>query len=272
MSMRDNRMSRISLLLGATLMLLSANGQASAATSCTTTVVVYAGGPGVVNNTFKLQDDYVTTSDAAWCFDVRDGVDLDTNGYSITCTDASCLGAVSCFHANTRVRSSEGSDGTHIDISGPFTTGISECTDIEDLAIDGAVTAVSSTRADLVANNLITNCSSVCLSVTMQSSTDRVHDNLIKPYGGDAVSMVGKSTSTGPRFDHNVVMQFDVGFYNNDTTYIRIEDNLIVDGVGSNVAYSINTTNKSGPAGLCSVAADPQSFCTSYYEVPPFGF
>jgi hypothetical protein len=237
----------------------------SFATSCDTTVVVTTSTPGVSNGKFTLTSNYTTSNDNSPCFDMRSGLDLDLDGHSITCTDASCFAAVTCDTSGSRIRSSESADGAHIDISGPFVTGVSECTDIEDLFVDGSATAVSSTRADLIASNVIHTCSDVCIEATMQSSTDRIHDNLIKPYGGDGISIVGKSTSQGPRVDHNLIMKCEVGIYNNDTTYVRIEDNIIADCEAPNDPFDIDSTNKTLTNNLCEADA----LCTNEYGDPP---
>lgn len=241
-----------------------ATGDAVATQYCTSTKVIDTSTTGVVSGVYKLTDSYEATNGNPVCFDMRSGVDLDFNGYSVTCTGSSCSKVVTCAAANSRVRNSQSANDGHVDISGPFVTGVEDCTDHDDLLIDGAATAITSSRLDTVTNSVLKNCSSTCIVATMTANTDRIHDNLIKPYVGDAISVVGKSSSTGPQVDHNLIMNCDEGIYNNDTTYIRISDNIIADCFGAS-AIDVNTSNKTLTNNVCASGAN----CAVHYPTDP---
>ena len=171
----------------------------------------------ITSNT-SLQYDYETSSNAGPCFDVKNGADLNLNGHSITCVGGNCAAAVSCDAANSLVRSSVSADGDHVDIGGGFSIGVKNCTDVKDLRVDGPATAISSMAndADLIDSNVLSNCATECIAATMLENTDYIRDNLISAYGANGIRIIGKSSSTGPLIDHNLIREFESGIKNSD--------------------------------------------------------
>jgi hypothetical protein len=99
-----------------------------------------------------------------------------------------------------RQEGSEAGDGAHVDISGAFPTGVSDCTEANNLAIDAA-TAISLSNGDFIHGNVLTDCSTACISATMTINSDRIYDNLIVPNGGNGIQIVASTHFT---FDNNL--------------------------------------------------------------------
>lgn len=253
----------IVVAIAAATLIVAESGTTLAANSCTTTQIK--------TSSYTLTADWETTNDSSACFDMRNGADLNLNGHSITCIDAACGPAVTCVSASggNSIHSSVSNDPAHIDISGPFATGVQECSDVHDLAIDGAATAISSTAADSIDSNVLTNCSTACIVATMTASGDRIHDNLIDPNGGNGINFVGRSIATGPQIDHNLIRRFAVGISNSDSTYMRIQNNIFVEGTGTNDPIGVSSANASYTNNLCATDAK----CTNEYDgiLPPVG-
>lgn len=202
----------------------------------------------IISSNYSLSSDWTTNSNLAPCFELRNGADLNLNGFSITCTGA-CSTAVKCDTSASKVKSTVNGDADHIDISGPFAIGVEDCTDVEDVAIDGAATAVSSNAndPDAISGNRLTNCSSRCIDATMTENSDRITENIIIANGGDGIRVVGKTTSSGPKVDHNLIQRADVGIQLTGSTYMRVEDNVLVECEGScdpiDTGTNVTTTN-----------------------------
>ncbi len=202
---------------------------------------------------YTLTEDWTAGSQP--CFDMQSGADLNLNGYTIS---GGSNVAVKCTDNNSTVYSSKANDGDHVDISGGFSIGVQNCNVVKNLVIEGSATAISSmSNADLVFGNVLRDCSTLCIDATMTSNSDRIYDNYIEPAGGDGVRIVGPSSGDGPRVDHNVFRDFDLGIENTGTTKCRIQDSVLADGIGGSTPISVGSG-----CSITNVACEADTDCS----------
>jgi len=231
-------------------------------------------------NTATNVDNYLSadisySSSISNCLTVRDGHNLDLRGHTITCTETgsnTCGPAVLCDGTSrensviqdTYIGNSD-SDGQHRNIIGPASSAVADCGTVQKLKIEGAIvgiTATGTTGKNYVKNVIIPASSGTGIDVTLQDAADSISDNRIDG-GAFGIKIVGRSVSTGPKIDHNVLRGFTrLGISNADGTYVRIENNALLEGgvyssplsiTSANVSYTGNVCESGGP---CSCETD----------------
>ncbi len=200
-------------------------------------------------------------NDAA-CVTVRDGHSLDMKGKKITCVpgagQTSCQNpAVLCTGSsptNSLIKDIENDDNDPTNIEGPASIGVSECGSVQDLKIDGAITGIRATGSNgksYQSNVIWPSDHGTALDVVLTDGTDRITNNRIDG-GNYGIKIVGRSTATGPKIDHNVIRAFSVnGIFNGDATYVRIENNVVVEGGPSSVPFLVQSANASYVHNTC---------------------
>jgi hypothetical protein len=222
-----------------------------------------------------LDADITYDSSIEACVKVRDGKNFDFRGHTITCTEtgtSTCGPAVLCdgnSPANSVIQDtytgSNDSDLQHRNIIGPAATGVSDCGTVQKLKIVGAVTGISASGTNgknYLKNVIAPATGGTGINVTLQDGTDNISDNRIDG-GNFGIKIVGRSVATGPKIDHNVIRGFTrLGIENADSTYVRIENNAILEGgiysspisvLSPNATYVGNICESGGP---CSCEAD----------------
>ncbi|MCA1791411.1 MAG: hypothetical protein LC667_16655 [Thioalkalivibrio sp.] len=202
------------------------------------------------------------------CVTVQDGHSFDMKGYKIRCVPGAghttcAQPAVKCTGsslANAKVEDTVAGtndhDSNHVNIEGPATTGVLDCGTVQKLKIDGPLTgiAVSGNNGKSYQKNVIWPAvDGTGMNLELRDNTDRVFDNRIDG-GNFGIKVVGKTTTTGPQIDHNVIRGFDVnGIYNADSTYMRFQDNVVVEGGESSVPFLIGSANATFTDNVCEV-------------------
>ena len=220
----------------------------------------------IVSSQNAQLDANLSFSGAGACVELEQGKNLNTNGFTITCTNGSgCGHAVLCDPTDQNneasvVFSSKSNDGGHVDLSGPFTSAVEDCGQVKDLKIVGATTGIQFDDANSDGKKYFRNVLedvTIGVSVKMGDNTDRVHDNRIDATGIGVVA-IGSSSGSGPRVDHNVIRGFDTsGIFNNDSSHLRIEDNVLVDrGDDAAEALDVSSANASFDNNVCEVDSD----------------
>ena len=206
----------------------------------------------------------LTYNGSAACLQVKDGVNLDLHGHTITCqTGSTCGQAVLCptvgSNASSLVNSGVGSD-TITDISGRFTVAVKNCGSVKNLKIVDATTAIffddgtSSNGQDFTGNVIESHTGGTGIDVKIEDSGDTISDNRIT--GGDiGIHLIkGRSVANGAYVRDNIIRKAAVAGISCSLTsndYFRIETNAITDGGSGSVPFSLSGTHATYTSNIC---------------------
>ncbi|HXC51617.1 MAG TPA: right-handed parallel beta-helix repeat-containing protein [Candidatus Limnocylindrales bacterium] len=222
-----------------------------------------------------------TNTDA--CIKINDGRNLDTNGWTITCNrSGGCGPAVECDGSgvNSTIQSNVAVD-TINDVAagtGTFSSGVHNCGTVKDLKITGATTGIlwdnAGNNGKAYQRNVILPASGgTGINVSIQDSADLVEENRIDG-GSVGIRVYGKSAATGPYVRKNMVRGYSTaGIYNTDSTYFRLQDNVVIEGVDGSVPFDITSANATFTHNICAddrgVSAVSPCSCQLDRLVPP---
>jgi hypothetical protein len=197
------------------------------------------------------------------CILMQAGKKLNLNGWTIKCASGSpCANqpAVACADYNGGLAVNSVIYGGTID--GNFSIGVDNCGTVRDMKMTGPTTGIrySSNGKDYYRNVIqLTGTTGTGIDVKLEDSTDTIHDNRIDG-GGTGIKVIGKSGSaTGPRVYQNVIRGFATyGLRNADSTYVRFEESVMIEGLPGSTGVSI----QSGNATLSGLVCEKGSQCS----------
>jgi len=237
--MRSNtRVRPYSLSLAVAMALMMRPALIAATVDCTN---------GVTNPSSPLTDNYVTHGNSVSCIMLTNGASLDLNGHTITNDGLTVAPDAGIYCTAPSSLISNGSS-TPATIGGLFVTGTKGCEKVEGITFDGAgpgvsgglmVTAISnlgSSKASSIKNNVIKNCVSFGIDVSLLDSNSVVTNNTMSAQlHGMQVS--GTTGTSGPLVEDNAITGkgcwdgsdgYVVGIIKGDTNKIRIRNNLLM--------------------------------------------
>jgi hypothetical protein len=248
---------------------------AEAATTITTCNQTYTGTVDLVLDPAGSAIEITYDHDDPPCVVVKNGINFDFRGYKIRCVPGagytSCQSpAIKCEGtsvANSNIQDgldgANDSDSEHLNIEGPAAIGVLECGTVQKIKMDGPLVgiSVSGTNGKLYQKNVIwPSPNGTAMDLVLQDNTDRVTDNRIDG-GNYGIKIVGKSSTSGPQIDHNVIRGYRVGgIYNADSTFLRFQDNTVIEGGPSSVPFQIGTANATYSDNICEVAGPCDCF------------
>lgn len=249
--------------------ILAQRSYAEAATTISACNQTYTGTADLILDPSGSAIEITYDHDDPPCVVVKDGVNFDFKGYKIRCVPGAghttCQSpAIKCEGtsvANSNIQDSmyggNDHDSNHINIEGPAAIGVLECGTVQKLKMDGVAVgiSVSGTNGKIYQKNVIWPSQlGTAMDLVLRDNTDRVTDNRIDG-GKYGIKIVGKTSSSGPRIDHNVIRGYRLtGIYNADSTFLRLEDNTIVEGGPASVPFQVATPNATYSDNVCEVA------------------
>jgi hypothetical protein len=257
---------------------------AGAATTITTCNQNYTGTVDLVLDPAGTATEITYDHDDPPCVVVKNGINFDMHGYKIRCVPGaghtSCQNpAIQCEGtsvANSNVQDTmdgtNDNDSNHLNIEGPAAIGVKECGTVQKLKMDGPLVgiSVSGTNGKVYQKNVIWPAElGTAMDLVLLDNTDRVTDNRIDG-GKYGIKIVGKSSTSGPQVDHNIIRGFRIsGIFNADSTYFRLEDNTVVEGGPSSVPFQVETPHATYSDNICEVAGPCD--CRLDYLTPEAG-
>jgi len=222
----------------------------------------------------------ITYNGSASCLEVKNGRNLNLNGYTITCqTGYSCGQAVTCpttdgLNVGSLIQSTIGNDGGHTDITGGFAVGVKNCGSVKNLKIVGATTGILFNDAgtngqDFTGNVIAPSTTGTGIDVQIADAGDMISDNLITGGNVGIFLRLGRSVALGSQVKENILRGYGIAGIQSTITsndYFRIERNSIIEGgagsvpfdiAGSHPTYDDNVCEDEGP----SPASPPRCEC-----------
>ncbi|HYC56521.1 MAG TPA: hypothetical protein VEL28_16445 [Candidatus Binatia bacterium] len=216
-------------------------GEAAAVNNC-----------GTISANTSLSGDVTVSGTVGPCFQITGGADLNLNGHKIKCP-LNMDGTPNCPQHAAIECSTSGSN--HVNsivqggaIDGNFPTAVVDCGTVKEVKITGATNGISwtgtSNGKDYLRNVIqLAGTTGIGINMSLADADDAINDNRIDG-GGTGIKISGRSQANGPRVYENVIRGYtSYGVLNVDTSHVRLEDNVIIEGLAGSDPISVQSTN-----------------------------
>jgi len=147
-------------------------------------------------------------------------------------------------------------------ITGPFTVCADNVFEVKGVLMDGCATGVagSSGLVKKVWRNIIKNGGATGIDVALVNNTAFIRSNLVDGYPV-AIEVSGTSSGKGPKVWRNVLVRYGTGIRAQDSSKLRVLNNIICEGNVSSTSIDVTVTNKTFTDNYC--CSEDQNECAA---------